>query len=193
MKNSALIFVLLLVTTAFSQSGDIDSKLNVRVKTDKPTVYLDYVCQDKKKIYLRMFNNTIWNIDVTAYESYFPTKRPLILLNGAKVYAIPDDKEIPLQYYVQKDEMIGKKKVKIPKVVGYRTNGGGWIASQDSILFSVPMDYLQEGLKVSVNYNYEWEITKDGYTINDPEHRVYFRSGTISSANSDVIPLACKK
>jgi len=186
MRNAVLI-LMLLATTSFSQSGSDELKSGARVRADKPTVYLEYVCQDKNKVYLRMYNNTIWHISVVADDLYYPSKTPIKLRNGINTYAAPNDKEISLQYRIEK-WALPSENVEVPKVA-YSDNGfSGWIASQDSILFSVPTEYLRKDLQIFVRFNYEWEVTKKGHTINDPEHRVSFRGLDLS----DIKPSACK-
>lgn len=187
MKNGVLFLILFLATTSFSQNSSDELKFGGRVKADKPTVYLDYVCQDKKKIYLRMYNNTVWHISVTTDELYYPSQKPIKLRNGVNTYAAPNDRGISLQYRVEKWALPWEN-VEVPKVA-YSDNGfSSWIASQDSILFSVPIEYLRKDLQVFVRFNYEWEVTKKGNTINDPEHRVSFRGLDLS----DTKPLACE-
>jgi len=82
-------------------------------------------------------------------------------------------------YYVEKDELENIKEIKIPQKEPYYQGGGGRIASQDSILFSVPIEHLRKGLKIYVEFSYEWELTKSGNISNEPHHRVYFRGGDI--------------
>jgi hypothetical protein len=192
MKKMFLLIFLSLVSMAFSQ-GNNSLKANERVDFRKPTVYLSYACQDEKKIYLRMHNNTIWHISISAEKLYFLTKKPIILGNGNKGYAIPNDEDVPIHYYIEKDELENIKKVKIPEKEPYYQNGGGRIVSQDSILFSVPDEHLRKGLKVYVEFNYDWELTESGFMRNEPKHRVYFRGGDIESANTGIEPTACQK
>jgi hypothetical protein len=185
MKRAVLLFVLLLSSTSFSQSSDNELNLGGRVKADKPTVYLEYVCQDKRKVYLRLHNNTVWNISVDTDELY-PSKTHIRLRNGVNTYAAPNDRGVSLHYRVEKWALPWEN-VKVPKVV-YPDNGfANWVASQDSIQFSVPVEYLGKDLQVVVRFNYEWEITKQGYTVGDPEHRVSFRGIDLSGTK----PLAC--
>lgn len=174
MKSAILIFMLLFATTSVSQSSNDELKSGGRVNPDKPTVYLEYVCQDKTKVFLRMYNNTIWHIAITTDELYFPTKTPIKLRNGINTHAAPNDKEITLRYRIEKFALPWEN-VKVPKIANPDNGYGDWIASQDSILFAVPIEYLRKDLQVFVGFNYEWEITIKGYTINDPEHRVSFR------------------
>jgi len=192
MKRVLLTLMLCFVVTAFSQNKAVFES-TARIKPDKPTVYLSYVCQNEKKIYLRMNNNTVWHIGVGAEKLYFPTKKPIQLGNGNKGYAIPNDEEVLVHYYIEKDELENIKKIKIPSKELYYQGGGGRIASQDSILFAVPIEHLRKGLKIYVEFSYEWEMTQSGDMRNEPEHRVYFRGGDIGSANTEIKPTACQK
>lgn len=135
----------------------------------------------------------IWHIGVGAEKSYFLTTKPIILGNGNKGFAIPDNEEVPIHYYIEKDELENTK-ISIPqKEVYYMQNGGGKVASGDSIRFSVPKAYLEKGLKIYVRFSYEWEIVTSFYLDKEPEHRVYFRGGDIGSANTGIEPTVCKE
>ena len=183
--------MLCLAATAFSQNK---AESTGRIDPDKPTVYLNYVCQDEKKIYLRMHNNTIWHVGIWAEKSYFPTKKPIQLGNGNKGYAIPSDEDVPIHYHVEKDELENQKNIKLPSQQDHSyIPGGGRIATGDSILFSVPIEHLRKGLKIFVELSYEWELTKSGDVSKEPAHRVYFRGGDIGSLNTGIEPPACQK
>jgi hypothetical protein len=192
MKIILLTLMFCCVGTAFSQDKAV-LESTARVNPSKPTVYLSYVCQDEKKTYLRMNNNTVWHINIWAEKSYFPTKKPIQLGNGNKGYAIPNDEEVSIHYYIEKDRLENIKKIKIPQKEPYYQGGGGRIASQDSILFSVPTEHLRKGLKIYVEFSYEWELTRSGNISNEPDHRVYFRGGDIGSANTEIKLTACQK
>ena len=188
----AIIFFLFQVPL-LAQGSIVEQKARERINADKPTVYLSHVCQDEKNIYLRMHNNTIWHISISAEKSYFRTSKPIILGNGNKWFAFPNDVDVPIHYFIEKDELENIKKIKIPEKEPYYGNGGGRIVSQDSILFSVPIEHLRKGLKIYVEFNYEWELTESGFRRNEPRHRVYFRGGDIGSANTEIEPTACRK
>lgn len=183
-----LTLILCLAATAFSQNGEDPERVNQK----KPTVYLEYVCQDEKNIHLRMHNNTIWQIIVGAEKSYFPTTKPIKLRNGNKGYAIPSDEVVPIHYYIERDALENTK-IKIPQKEPYYLNQGGRIVSQDSIRFSVPTEHLRKGLKIYVGFGYEWELALPGDINREAEHRVYFRGGDIGSLNTGIEPTACQK
>jgi hypothetical protein len=192
MQRMFFLVFLTLVTMAFSQ-GSRSPEESERVDSRKPTIYLSYVCQDEKNIYLRMNNNTIWHVSISAEKSYFPTSQPITLGNGNKGYAIPSSEEVPLHYFIERDEMENIKNRAVPKKEFYYQNRGGRIPSKDSILFSVPIEHLRKGLKIHVEFNYEWEIPESGDLRYEPKHRVYFRGGDVGSANTEIEPTKCQK
>jgi hypothetical protein len=186
MRSLTLLLILLITPTPFFQGSDGVKKQSGQIYADNPTVYLNYLCQDERKIYLRMYNNTTWHISVTTDELYYPSKKPIKLLNGVNTYATPNDKEISLQYRVEK-YALSSESINVPKV-NYSDNGfSSWIAARDSIFFSVPVKYLRKDLQIFVRFNYEWEITRQGDTINAPEHKVSFRGLDLL----DIKPSAC--
>lgn len=186
MKILVLILMLFLSLGVFSQSSD-KLKFSWRPNMDKPMVDLEYVCQDNKKVNLRMYNNTIWVLSVTSDQLYYFTKKTVKLLNGKEFYTMPKDKEVSLQYRVEKFALPWKN-VKVPKLLQPDSGSLNWIASEDSILFSVPIEYLRKDLQVSVRFNYEWEMTKQGFFDTTPEHRVFFRGIDLPDT-----PMSCKE
>jgi hypothetical protein len=174
MKILVLASVLCLVLTAFSQTNSSSKNAVGQVRGNTPTVYLEYVCQDKKNIRLRLNNNTIWILAVSADELYYKTEKTVKLANGIEFYTMPNNKEVSLQYRVDKFAL-PEKNVKVPKIAYSDSSNTNWIASADSILFSVPNDYLKEDLKITVRFNYEWEVSKDGVIVSGPEHTISFR------------------
>ncbi len=183
-----------MASTPFAQSNNDETKIDIRLRNDKPTVYIEYVCQDEEKIFLRMHNNTIWHIGVGAEKSYFPTKKPIKLGNGNKGYAIPNNEEVPLHYKIEQDELGNEKKMEVPKQkLYYYPNVRGRIASEDFIKFAVPIGHLQDGLKISVRFSFEWELITSFHLAREPVHRVYFQGSEIGSENTGIEPVACPK
>lgn len=183
-----LLLTTFLATTNLAQSNSIEGGANGgRVQADKPTVYLDYVCQDNEKVYLRIHNNTIWHINVITDRAHAP-KRRIQLRNGVNTYALSNDTGISLRYGVEKWALPWEH-VNVPKLVPPHTSFGSWIVSQEAAIFPVSVEHLRRDLQVIVRFNYEWEITKNGYTINDPEHRVSFRGLDFSDSK----PSPCEK
>src|SRR5205085_180737 len=98
MKRILFILMAFSFTNAYSQDKGFGHE---RVNSEKPTVYLEYVCQSSEKIYLRLMNNTIWHIGISTEKSYWPTKKPITLGNGNKGYAIPNGEEVEMFYYAE--------------------------------------------------------------------------------------------
>ena len=174
MRSLVLIFFLLSGITAFSQTNNGESKADGQVESNRPTIYLDYVCQDKKKVRLRLNNNTIWTIAVRSDVLYYKTEKTVKLSNGKEFYTMPNNKAVSLQYRVDKFALPWKN-VKVPQIAYADSGSINWIASADSILFSVPIEYLKEDLQIIVKFNYEWEVGKNGSIVSGPEHNVSFR------------------
>lgn len=187
MKVQVLILMLILSMTSFAQTNGNEPQSSGRVHADKPMADLDYVCQDKSKVYLRMNNNTSWVLAVKSDQLYYYTRKKVKLLNGKEFYAMPNDKGVSLQYRVEKFALPWEN-VKVPKLAQPDSGSLNWIASEDSILFSVPIEYLRKDLQVSVRFNYEWEMTKQGFFETTPEHRVSFRGIDIPDT-----PALCKE
>ena len=172
-----------LVFSALSYPAQSTSKQAIKVNLNKPSVWLEYLCSENDKIQLRLNNNTIWHLKIFS-AGYWGTKKPVLLLNGNRTFAAPDDVPIEsLFYHVEIDKGARVSGIKLPKETrsGIGNDGGGtWIAPADSVFFPVPVDYLHEGLKVAVSFKYEWEIPKDGHLIDDPEHTVFFTGRSLS-------------
>ena len=188
MKVLAWMFLLSFLSNTFSQSGNDKLRLSRRANTDKPAIYLDYVCQDKKTIHLRMYNNTPWVISVRSDKLYYYTNKTAKLINGKEFSAMPNDREISLQFRVEKYALPWEN-VEVPKLAQPDSGSLNWIASQDSVLFSVPVKYLRNDLQVLVRFNYEWEMTEQGSFDTEPEHRVSFRGLALSNLRQ----LTCEK
>jgi hypothetical protein len=171
MKRFALVFILFLGFCVFSQDKSVG---NTQVKPEKPSIYLDYVCQSNDKIRLRMLNNTIWTIAVSSDELYYKTKKIVKLSNGKEFYTMPNDKEVSIRYRIEKNAL-PTKNIKVPEITYADSFFTNWISSDDSILFSVPIKYLKDDLQIFVRFNYEWEVSKNGTILSGPEHRVSFR------------------
>lgn len=182
MKRLVFISIFLVVCPVLAQDKKADLKTGARVDPDKPTVYLELVCQDKEQAHLRMHNNTIWNILVRTDELYYEVRKPIELLSGVRSHALASNREISLKYRVEPFS-VNPHKVKMPRVTNYDNGFSAWVASKDSIQFLVPMSFLRKDLQVVVNFQYEWEVVKPTYA-NDPEHRVTFRGIDLPPANS---------
>lgn len=192
MKTLTSIIFLFTIAVAGLAQKDGTGSIDARVNESLPTVYLNYVCSNQDAIRLRFNNNTIWHTSITTEKSYFPTSKPIILYNGNKGYAIPTGESVVMAYDVEADPL-EEKRVKIPKIKHPYQMGGGRVTSTDYVFFDVPAKDLKKGLKISVEFSYEWEGTPSGNLSSEPMHRVYFRGGDIGSLNTDIVATPCAK
>lgn len=173
-KLNLILMLMLSAFSVFSQMRENGGDVPGQSKAGNPTVYVEYVCEDSNKVFLRMFNNTIWTLAVESDRLYYKTPKVVKLGNGTGFYAMPNDKEVSLNYFVEKFALPSKK-VKLPKISYPDSVYGNWIAADDSILFSVPLDYLKADLQIFIYFNYEWEVTTKGVILPGPQHRISFR------------------
>lgn len=184
-KTFALLSLLAVCGTAFSQANRPST--NARINPAKPTIYIGVECQNKNTIQLRLHNNTQWAIAVSTFSFYFdPHKIVTIKLsNGQTAFPLPNDKEISsLYYFVEKAN--ARQDIKVPQIDYSDSFNQSWIASKESILFSVPREYLQEGLQIYIPFNYEWELNDQGIIHNQPVHKTFFRGVELFNSNEHV-------
>jgi hypothetical protein len=169
------ITLLLTLVAAFSIFGQLtpDDRTEGQVNFDRPMIYLDYVCSENGKIRLRLFNNTVWAINITS-DQYYLRGEKVKLANGSWFYTPPDDKEISLSYRVDKFALPWTK-VKVPEFPISDSGVANWIASNHSVIFSVPGRYLTKKLQIYVDVAFEWESRKGRSLVGGVEHRVSFR------------------
>lgn len=176
---ASVLFTCVFCITVLSQDGKIQKEKGIRVVEDKSTVSIGLDCKDKKKIKLRLYNNTNWAIAVPTFSYYFDPKKlkKVKLNNGTSVFAMPSDKEISsLYYFVEKEVTLDGKKVLILETYATDSLNVSWIAPNDSIFFSIPIEHLKNEWELYVKFNYEWELPIKGtFLSNEPQHRLYFR------------------
>lgn len=166
--------------------------------------------ESNQGIWLRLHNNTLKPIAVHAnYEVDRVKTITLLLSNGIKAEGLANDSEVEICYQTEampvtitqqtynpqsKDIIITEEvpfEVKVPKQTPsyYSCQWSGlvnrkfqvsWVASGNSIVFSVPREYLEKNLKIYTLYNYEWEIENStlkspGWVKSgEPNHQVFF-------------------
>lgn len=145
----------------------------VRVISDKPSVYITYDRVGKRKpldagesdegIWLRFHNNTKWTIIYAAYD-------------------IPQLYGDVGMYYIL--EPVSKDKVAdmpdLPK--GYELGhvySTSRLKSGGSVLFSIPREHLPKGSMLRVKFSYEWENQDDVFANREAEHFVIFRASKL--------------
>lgn len=199
----AFLYLIFFAVPVFSQENTkVESTKKYQVDKSKPSVYLTFEKFGGKKpiaksnednserISLRLHNNTPFPIAVDAnfYVSEVKTF-PIILSDGGKVEALPNGAEVDVCH---ESEAMGQMtaeeflKIQVPKQIpsyyncrlGTQRGGRGdfWIQPGNSIIFSVPREFLAKNLKIYTLFNYEWESDKGQMNADEPHHRVYFYS-----------------
>jgi hypothetical protein len=147
------------------------SSADVRLNKEQPNVYISFERQgawkplrkfeSKSRVWLRFHNNWKWNIGACMWDV-------------SKEYG---DKE--LIYEVVRYEKMDSAKTPVstdPEGSCPRT----FMESGKSVLFSVPREYLAEGLAIKVEFRYEWETDPDGFASDlEPKHFAYFYSSDV--------------
>ena len=170
-RGVSVIFILLILLANSSEAQE-DSSGSER---NKPSaISLSYICDEPKAFRLRLRNGTDWALGVLTDDPHYNEKRDISLRNGRRFSALPGDKNISLQYRIDKFARPDEQ-VKVPKI-GYQDSGSlSWIEPNSSIQFAVPKKYLTNDLLVFVRFNYEWELPDQGSFSTSPEHRVSLR------------------
>jgi hypothetical protein len=179
MQNILVLLLLSALGVTGSSQNDKPSKSR-RIKDGKPTVYLKAECRNKDTVRLRFYNNTGWAVAVRTFSLYVNPKKvaTVKLINGETAFVLPNDRDISsIYYYVEKDGV--QENIDVPKLNYSDSFNPSWIATNDSIFFTVPKAHLRDGLQVYVHFNYEWEINKQGIIHNEPLHKVIFRGVTL--------------
>ncbi len=190
MKNLILMaFLIFSASVALAQIEVVKpgATESVRLDKDKPTVYADYLCENATDIYLTLHNNTIWMIGIWTYKSY-PLTKKAIPRNGTLHFVIPNNEEVQMYYYVERDEITGKK-LKVKQPSHPLQGGGGDIVSGDAVIFPVKKEHLKKGLNIYFSMNYDWERPGGNiFHLSEPQHKVYFRSELLNPSYTIFTP-----
>jgi hypothetical protein len=155
----------------------------VRLTKGKPSVYITFERKGKREpldagesnigIWLRLHNNTSWNISFCA--SGVPEEY-------GEVGMYYEVEEIPFResggsstQAMQEKTLPKKEKREIPP--GHRIGHVCHVyklSPGKSIVFSVPREHLAENLAIKVAFNYGWEDLEDIISGLEPQHSVYF-------------------
>jgi hypothetical protein len=135
-------------------------KPNVRVRRDKPTVYLSFQRAGQREplrngesdegIWLRLHNNTQWAIKLEMNDA------------PSKEYG-----DVVLFYEVISDST---------RIVDMRCHvcSVNNLSPGKSLSFSLPREFLNHDEAIRISFNYEWEPDEHGSTSSEPVHYVYF-------------------
>lgn len=154
-----------------------------------------------KAAFLKLTNNTALPIAVDAnFDTKLLQSETLILSDGAAVKTIPNMSVVEVCFDVDvipsttstkanSSILMGAQSIKNNPAENDKTTcfwrntwradefGNGdrvWIKSKQSIIFSVPIEYLKENLKVSTLFSYEWEFNNGKLNFDEPKHKAYF-------------------
>jgi len=176
MKKIQILLLTIVVATLVSRAqSDVGARRSDGRFIDiGHTVVLDYRCQDKQNIFLRIENNMKWAVAVRSDKLYYRTGKTVKLENGRDFFSLPTNKPVELQYYVEQFGPLQDGHT-IPQLARPDSGSINWIAPRESVYFSVPFRSLRDDLQVSVNFNYEWEMDEHGLFETTPEHKVFFR------------------
>jgi hypothetical protein len=168
-----------------------------------PGVYLTYETSGPRKprfttesdtgIWLRLHNNMSSSIYVYGNTDSKNTNQNAngvsVLLNGVEMTACYDVESVP-RLIAKNDhgtiELASPDRVKpiddSPRESCYwalfnnsRNSGLMAVAPGNSVVFSVPQNFVTEGRRVATEFSYEWEGDERGFVREDqPHHLVYF-------------------
>lgn len=158
-------------------------------------------------IWLKLSNNTGWAIYIDGFpvRDYPSNITTITLKNDIQVRGVRDGTEMRLLYDLEGVSMTRTKveqgrvllatpvEIELPKQSKYCSqkwmggevgrNRGFWIASGNSILFSVPKDFLTERLRVNIQYNYEWESADGQIKDFEPHHLAFFYGSNLPKSD----------
>src|SRR5262245_34875463 len=169
LKVATVITIALLAVNAFasSQRAQVDKIGRPRIRRDKPSVYVSLIRVGKieplktgigdQHIWLRITNNTRWPIWLDA--SGVPNKE----------YG-----EISLYYTI---ESVNDGSIVIDSRCHVCSNVP--LASGNSWIFVIPLDYLDKDQRIRVNFSFDWEDRDDTFAGREAEHSVFFFSSNL--------------
>lgn len=148
-----------------------------------------------KSVLLRLNNNTENPLNVGANFSSALADlitKPYYLPDTTEVIALNSNSEVSLCYEVEGTYVKGKndviKKTSAPKrdpfcscswlsdgkELSHPSNIGVWVLPNESIIFSVPLKFLSQNLKIYTEFHYFWEFNNGKLNYFEPSHKVYF-------------------
>lgn len=193
--------ILFLITFAlFICPIEIGAQDATRIDVRKPHIYLSFerkgerkpvsVTESSNNIWLRFNNNSKWLVKVCVH-SLFPVRHNTKTLDGRTLLTLQNGSEVRLCYGVETyfsykstvSKTLGKNRLRGTKdkqdcPLNFYNDGnyGGeaWVPSGNSVVFSVPAEYLTESHAIYIKYSYEWDESEYSDEYRTPEHRVYF-------------------
>src|SRR5262245_41677600 len=167
-KVVSVITIALLAVNAFAaaQRTQANKTQQLRLRHDKPSVYISFVRVGKieplvtgisdQHIWLRITNNTRWPIWLDASD-------------------VPKEYGDSSLYYTIESVKDGRI------VIDSRCHACSIVplASGKSWVFVVPLDYLDKGQRIRINFSFDWEDRDDAFAGREAEHSVFFYSSKL--------------
>lgn len=192
---SAVLFLVVVSASAFSQqTQSCGASDDIRIVKDTPTVYITFErfgkaldlseqkmvemnndSKSKEKgidIWLRVHNNTCWNLKFIQYGMYIPKQKAGENPGERfkRIGILDDGAETGLFYTVVKPD-------KKTFYVGIDSYDYVTLPAGKSLLFSVEHEHLAKDYSVQLSYEYDWEFRQGkSYTVNEPNHTLTFRN-----------------
>jgi hypothetical protein len=207
MLSVLLVIYSLVLNVAAQQKDCCNTKADILLSMDKPTVYLSFERIEKRKleparlattespvgkaqeqtdsksalqvIRFRLHNNTRWAISFSTDSLYVgPKTAPLRLSGGRGALGLRDGVEVNIRYGIEPEP--GRNSIaNLPMLDRIDVYSTSWLPSGHSVTFIVPREHAVRDTRVYVSFNYEWETTEGDNGSSEPEHRVYFRSSDL--------------
>jgi hypothetical protein len=174
---------IIFVVGTFSQNLNYENCRYQKIDNSYPPVYITFeelskennLKNSKNTIWLRLHNNTNCELVIpTGFSGYYRIK------NGKVVNVVDDGEKIDIYYFVEKILTKKQKNSLIwPKEIIYSRKPHSYddffqnirIASGNSILFNVPVEYFKKRYRIVVPYNYSWEGL---FGLGDGSHEVIY-------------------
>lgn len=149
---------------------------------------LNLECGTAKHLKFRISNRTPYVISIPTGQNYFAWEnaggirkpRTAKLDTGGSVFVLPDDVPInSILYFLERRHRNPSRFIVETTMVGSDSNSTSWIDKNSSIFFLVNRANLSTAERISVKFNYEWELNSNGVFLGGlNEHLAEFALGS---------------
>jgi hypothetical protein len=174
MSKSVLVLLLIcsLILIAPAQRRSVPrANRGGRLSQSHPSVYISFVREAKiasarnggmeQTVWLRLHNNTRWPIRLDA--SGIPKE-----YGDAELYYAVEDTN-------KGEALFGSTECHVCSSVS--------LASGQSLIFSLPREYLVKGHRIRIDFSYDWEKQNDVFAGREVEHSVFFYGSNLPESN----------
>jgi hypothetical protein len=169
MKTLVILVICLFCQVVLGGHQKAKVALDVRLRKDKPTVYIEFersgnrealfARESNKGIWMQLHNNTKWSIVLNMHgvpsDDYG---------DASLIYDVLSDRQIVIDGACH--------------VCSFNSLGSG-----RSLLFSIPAEHLSNGRALRVKFSYSWEGQSGHVTGQEPEHYVYFYASQLPTSS----------